>query len=348
MHVEIKEACQENWELMSPREKGRHCAKCEKVVTDFTRFTDEQIINYLHNHTNTCGRFDNTQLKRNMELPPLVNPWTNWWKRLSLGGMLFGSSTLALAQNATKDSLDRDTIKEQFEFEVKEKLRTVSCLIHAPQDSTKVIQQVRFEFGEFQTDISNETDWMTFMIPKNVTTDSLKIILTQADSSTQLLEVEPDFYSPTLQNAYVLTFDSIWVIAPFIAPGFISIIDTEVITTAGVVPDIEYLQVFDSVKWNNVVWGFTTLKHLSGDNGLLCDSLGNPMTGNHNNNDSGDFSESTKEQLAELKEQKEVFKEVLVHEKRSSSIWWWLLPVSLVFLIAGWQWKKKRSQEPIS
>lgn len=339
MQVEIKDACKENWDLMSPKDKGRHCAKCEKTVIDFSKFTDEQIIKYLHNNTNSCGRFDNTQLSRNMELPPLVNPFTSWWKKLSVGGMLFGSSAVALAQENQSDSMITDSVSKEFIFDVKEKLRSAHFRVEVPADSTKRITKIRSVFGEFETsDAELDKDWVVFTMPKNVESDTLKTIITLADSTEQYFEVKADFKPPQLQLSYVLTYDSTWKLAIYEAPECLKINDFEIITTGGVVPDIPYVNYFDTVEWSTVTWGFTTINHLASDTLIYVEDK-------HDKGDTTNFAAKTEQEFAELREQKENFKEVLVHEKRSSSVWWWLLPVPLVFLIAGWQWKRRRQKE---
>lgn len=53
---------------MTPQQKGRHCASCEKTVFDFTSKTDEQIIKTYQTQGNLCGRFKSTQLDRELVL----------------------------------------------------------------------------------------------------------------------------------------------------------------------------------------------------------------------------------------------------------------------------------------
>jgi len=40
--------CTESWSAMTPTECGRHCSKCDKVVLDFGKLTDEQIVERLN------------------------------------------------------------------------------------------------------------------------------------------------------------------------------------------------------------------------------------------------------------------------------------------------------------
>jgi hypothetical protein len=55
--ITIPKPCHENWEEMTPEEKGRHCAVCDKVVRDFTQNTPEEVAAELLQSTGLCGRF---------------------------------------------------------------------------------------------------------------------------------------------------------------------------------------------------------------------------------------------------------------------------------------------------
>ncbi len=64
--ITIPKPCSENWENMSLTQKGRHCFSCEKEVVDFTRFSDQELLQYFSqpktNEQKICGRFNQTQL----------------------------------------------------------------------------------------------------------------------------------------------------------------------------------------------------------------------------------------------------------------------------------------------
>ncbi|WP_299335534.1 carboxypeptidase-like regulatory domain-containing protein [uncultured Psychroserpens sp.] len=68
LKIKIPEPCHEDWNTMTPNQKGRHCASCQKTVHDFTSKTDESIVKALQSGGNLCGRFKSTQLNRELVL----------------------------------------------------------------------------------------------------------------------------------------------------------------------------------------------------------------------------------------------------------------------------------------
>ena len=63
-NVHIPNPCSENWEIMSPQEKGRFCSVCNKCVIDFTQKQPNEIRQMIDekNDEEICGRFYNHQL----------------------------------------------------------------------------------------------------------------------------------------------------------------------------------------------------------------------------------------------------------------------------------------------
>lgn len=68
MKLTIPKPCHENWETMTPAEKGRFCSVCSKTVRDFTVASDNEIIHvFSANPENICGKFDESQLNRDLQ-----------------------------------------------------------------------------------------------------------------------------------------------------------------------------------------------------------------------------------------------------------------------------------------
>jgi len=62
-HIGINEPCSENWNKMSPTEKGAFCQKCATQVYDFTQKSNEEIKQTLRSLIGqpVCGRITATQ-----------------------------------------------------------------------------------------------------------------------------------------------------------------------------------------------------------------------------------------------------------------------------------------------
>ena len=90
--ISIPKPCHQSWQQMTPEANGRHCQQCSKIVTDFTKMTNSEIINYLSTNTNTCGRFEKYQLNSiNTQLYIEDMPLKGRLKRWAMAIALFGS-----------------------------------------------------------------------------------------------------------------------------------------------------------------------------------------------------------------------------------------------------------------
>ncbi len=58
----IPSPCHEDWNQMTPKDQGRFCASCEKVVVDFRTMSVEEVQTYLSENQKVCGTFNKSQL----------------------------------------------------------------------------------------------------------------------------------------------------------------------------------------------------------------------------------------------------------------------------------------------
>lgn len=64
--ISIPKPCHEDWNKMTPDAKGAFCGSCQKSVYDFSKKTDEEIIEVFEKEEKgkVCGRFAPAQLSR--------------------------------------------------------------------------------------------------------------------------------------------------------------------------------------------------------------------------------------------------------------------------------------------
>lgn len=65
-YISIPKPCSQNWQEMTIAEKGRFCGSCQKNVFDFTNLSDREITTALKSNKNVCGRFNVSQLNREL------------------------------------------------------------------------------------------------------------------------------------------------------------------------------------------------------------------------------------------------------------------------------------------
>lgn len=86
-YISIPKPCYEDWNKMSPNNKGRFCVSCSKTVVDFTQMNREEIHTYFKQNSEkkTCGHFYASQLEDSKK------PKTSIFKRVNyLATILLG------------------------------------------------------------------------------------------------------------------------------------------------------------------------------------------------------------------------------------------------------------------
>jgi len=183
---------------MLPNLQGRHCLNCQKTVVDFTSMTDTELVNYFKKNTgNTCGRFTNDQLQRDILVPKKKINWMKYFFQMAIPA--FFLSFKAGAQN--------DTTKASVEImdSVKTVLRTDTSTTDVyPVDSELCIEDKyptaldsTFIFPKF------ETAPVCITVPSNIAMGfSVIEVLGDVNIQTKLLPDVPfsDFLSKIFKN----------------------------------------------------------------------------------------------------------------------------------------------------
>lgn len=97
--VTIPEPCHENWDAMTPREKGRFCDVCTKTVVDFSVMSDAELFETIKNgNGKICGHFHKDQLDRTIKQPVKPKIWLQPFWKYFVGLFLFVKPATAKAQ----------------------------------------------------------------------------------------------------------------------------------------------------------------------------------------------------------------------------------------------------------
>lgn len=115
LYLSIPQPCHEDWNKMSPEDKGRLCASCQKVVVDFTSMSDRQLAEFFKKpQGHACGRFQQEQLERDIVIPGKRVPWIKYFFQFALPAFLV--SMKATAQKA-KIVVPNETISNRVMLE---------------------------------------------------------------------------------------------------------------------------------------------------------------------------------------------------------------------------------------
>lgn len=110
--ISIPKPCQENWQTMTPMEKGRFCDSCQKQVFDFTKSSDREILQKFNSDKNICGRFLKTQLERDISVP---KEKSTFWIAGASGILSFLSlgNQEGFSQEVKTEQIENATISQQ-------------------------------------------------------------------------------------------------------------------------------------------------------------------------------------------------------------------------------------------
>lgn len=100
----IDQPCSENWNKMTPTERGKHCQACDKIVTDFSGMSETQILEFLLQNPGSCGRVNKNHINKPIFLKvPAKKRSRNW---VAIAAMLAaGLFSVQVSYSQTTDPL---------------------------------------------------------------------------------------------------------------------------------------------------------------------------------------------------------------------------------------------------
>jgi hypothetical protein len=117
-NIHIPEPCHQQWQQMTPTANGRHCEQCCKTVVDFTKMSNNEIINHLSINRHVCGRIGEQQVNSiNMQLisrqPQNKGGWVKWM----MAAALFVSAAYSRANAQSTTHLTEQTVRSNAQRE---------------------------------------------------------------------------------------------------------------------------------------------------------------------------------------------------------------------------------------
>ena len=90
LQLTIPIPCHEDWDAMTPVDKGKFCGSCQKHVVDFSNMSDRQVAEFFKKPSSgsVCGRFMNDQLDRSIDIPGKRIPWVKYFFQIALPAFL--------------------------------------------------------------------------------------------------------------------------------------------------------------------------------------------------------------------------------------------------------------------
>jgi TonB-dependent SusC/RagA subfamily outer membrane receptor len=173
MKITIPTPCHENWDTMTPEEKGRFCSVCSKTVRDFTIASDEEIINVFSNVTEEiCGNFYESQLNRNLQYSYINSVLVKFAVGffLTTGGLV----SVQAQKNIPKDTLQTEKIDEVVIFPEFGKRQTKKMFL----GSTTVVSEaelIKAQNNDSKVEALKVTDLQINQRPQRSVNDVIRI-----------------------------------------------------------------------------------------------------------------------------------------------------------------------------
>lgn len=187
--ISIPEPCHEEWEGMTPVERGRFCGSCQKTVVDFSGMTDKQILEVWkeNSYAMPCGRYLPSQLNRPMVASPKPGFAAQWLKRAA-ALLLLIEAPAAYAQQ--KPATHMVTVPQEQDMKWPDGMSDVAGQLLAPVTNKPVVGQQLYIADIGATVITDSSGRFSFSISDTVSKVKIKIGAQGAFGAEQELKIE--------------------------------------------------------------------------------------------------------------------------------------------------------------
>jgi hypothetical protein len=106
IQISIPEPCHKDWQNMTPVEKGRFCASCQKTVLDLTHLSDNEIIEVVTKNDNLCARIKVSNLNRNLIKTKTKSNYFGYFASSILAFLGLGIETIVAQEKPVVEQTD--------------------------------------------------------------------------------------------------------------------------------------------------------------------------------------------------------------------------------------------------
>lgn len=100
--IQVPQPCHKNWDQMLPKQDGKFCLSCQKMVYDFSYMSDAELVAFFQkNKLGLCGRFQAGQLNRDLLIPKKPIPWIRYFFQFTLPALLLSLKATAQQTKGT-------------------------------------------------------------------------------------------------------------------------------------------------------------------------------------------------------------------------------------------------------
>jgi hypothetical protein len=128
--ITVPTPCHQSWQQMETATNGRNCGHCAKIVVDFTKMTNDEILGYLATTQHVCGRFNEFQLpginyQLDLENRSKKLGWKKWVAAVGLLGTSLVNKAVAQTTPANHATSQQNSVDNSQQLHMPGKIAVV-------------------------------------------------------------------------------------------------------------------------------------------------------------------------------------------------------------------------------
>lgn len=176
--ITIPEPCHENWEQMTETEKGKFCAVCQKNLTDFSTYSNQELFNELQSQKGRiCGWFRADQLDRYIyEIKPAEARTWPWFLAGALSLLGFQNQVVAQDTRPSKPAAAASISTENAAGNNSNILKEIRGRLTTTEGTAISNEMVYLKEMPYEA-VTDSSGYFTIYVRESLKTDSITLTL---------------------------------------------------------------------------------------------------------------------------------------------------------------------------